>query len=310
MNQLFKNVTIVKASLPESSTFNTLVEPMGFTPLDGQAHTIRTYGFVLKEETMPELGYAKRLTDGYAFTVRIQERIIPSSVVTEETDKRIAAFKEAGGRKYKRGGIKDEVLLELIPKAFIRTTNVLCVYLKTSGLLLIANTGNKVLNTVYGMLLRTLEHENIQIQDRAFDESRYHAVTQNILNLFLDTGDASGFPLEIVDYVKLSEPDNGEKNGTVFKNASLDDLQASFSKAFQMAQTIVDTKFSNGAMSFKMAVNGKLRSIKFLEAAGLETDFEDSEEHYNYLLESESALLADVVKTIDALFNYDTDDVI
>jgi len=309
MGQIFKNVTILKAEFPGRADFDEAVKALAFVGIEGRDHVVRTAGFVPVEEEIPEMGYSSKMASGYSFLFRIQERILPPSVIAEGLEKRLREYEDSCKRPPHRNVVREEVLALLVPKAFIRTTNVRCVYVREKSVLIVSSVSSKVLLTLYGMLLKALgvNNDNVSLSVVEFSEDKYSSVTQNILYTFLDTGETSGYPLSIYKYVKMSEPSNSEGNTTVFKNLSLEDLQASFSKAFQMRQTIVDSGFSNDVLTFKMSANGKLRSIKFLEDAELDTEFETAEEETQYLLEAESALLCDAFSIVSGLFDEDND---
>jgi recombination associated protein RdgC len=69
-----------------------------------------------------------------------EERLLPSSVVKEMVDEKVAVVELAEARKVRRrerGGIKEEVILESLPRAFTRSTPVYAILDVAAGWLLV-----------------------------------------------------------------------------------------------------------------------------------------------------------------------------
>lgn len=88
--------------------------------------------------------------------VQVRERMLPGKVIRKYTTERIAEIEERQGHKTtkkERAAIKDEVVASLLPSAFVRATDVLCM---VSGKYLIIGTGSARLVDVCLVTLNSL----------------------------------------------------------------------------------------------------------------------------------------------------------
>lgn len=104
-------------------------------------------------------GHLAHIVGGYRLLcMRREEKILPSGVVREFLDDKVAAIEEGQGRKVGRkekGELKDQVIFELLPRAFSRTS--ICYgYLTPDGWLIINTTSNKVAEEFVTLLRRSL----------------------------------------------------------------------------------------------------------------------------------------------------------
>lgn len=89
----------------------------------------------------------------------ISQRLLPGSVVNEALSKRLEHIRESegrnpGGRERKR--IKDEVLVDLIPRSFIRTTRILGHIDARAGWLVVDTSSRKNAETFATLIRETL----------------------------------------------------------------------------------------------------------------------------------------------------------
>lgn len=100
---------------------------------------------------------------GKLFCVQFNERILPGKVIRERVDKAVAVIAERDGRKPGKkqcAEIRDDIILELLPKAFIKRSRV---YGFISGSKLFIFTGSaKRQDDVMGVLIRALEKEAVE----------------------------------------------------------------------------------------------------------------------------------------------------
>ena len=90
----------------------------------------------------------------------MEAKVLPSSVVKRRTDERVEKIEETSGRKMSRMEIKDlreETLLDLLPKAFTRISNTLVWIDPTARLLVIDAAGQTRADEVVAVLLRSLD---------------------------------------------------------------------------------------------------------------------------------------------------------
>lgn len=131
MKQIIKSATVYSAPLPSEDALQTILKDTGFAEM--LSLQVKAIGFVPRE------GYFEPVQvfpGGLAFTVRIDQKIIPSSVVRAEVAKRVSAlgYKPSKGDKAE---IKQEVVDTLAQVALTRTHLVTCFYHARTALLII-----------------------------------------------------------------------------------------------------------------------------------------------------------------------------
>ncbi|AWF82072.1 recombination-associated protein RdgC [Microbulbifer sp. A4B17] len=120
----FKNLRIYRLTKEfslDAEKLNELLEPHAFVPCGSQDST--RYGWV------PPLGrHSSQLvhaTNGYLMLcAKKQEKVIPAAVVNEKVEELAQAISEKEARQVgrkERQNLKDEILLEMRPKAFARS---------------------------------------------------------------------------------------------------------------------------------------------------------------------------------------------
>lgn len=91
--------------------------------------------------------------------VRRQERLLPAAVVAETLDEKIAEIEDREARtvgRKERRQVKDEVLLDLLPRAFTRSRRA-CAYLdRQTGWLLVDSASAKAAEDLVDLLRETL----------------------------------------------------------------------------------------------------------------------------------------------------------
>ena len=91
--------------------------------------------------------------------MRHEQKILPAAVVNQQLTQRIADLEEAGGRKIRRrerGEIKDEILLDMLPKAFTKTVLTYAYIDHRNAWLLIDSASRKRAEELITLLRETL----------------------------------------------------------------------------------------------------------------------------------------------------------
>jgi len=97
---------------------------------------------------------------GFVFCVQFNERILPGKVRDEHLKKRAERIQEGSGRKPSKKEyreLRDEVELELLPKAFIKRSKVFGLI--TNSKLIIFNSSTKRQDDVMLVLLNNLDQQ-------------------------------------------------------------------------------------------------------------------------------------------------------
>ncbi|MCP4283307.1 MAG: recombination-associated protein RdgC [Gammaproteobacteria bacterium] len=91
--------------------------------------------------------------------MRREEKVLPAAVVNQQLSQRISDLEEAEGRKVRRrekGEIKDEIFLDLLPKAFTKTILTYAYIDSKDGWLLVDAASPKRAEELISMLRETL----------------------------------------------------------------------------------------------------------------------------------------------------------
>lgn len=154
MKQLIKSAIVYNAVLPsEDSLREHLASSQFVEPMSLQSSSI---GFVPREG-------ADSLVEGFpgglSFTVRIDQKIVPGSVVNAELVKRIKSLELSTGRKpgkKERAELKLDIQAELNQRALIRTMLITCFHHTASNMLIIPTTNKKLASSIVGELVNAV----------------------------------------------------------------------------------------------------------------------------------------------------------
>lgn len=87
--------------------------------------------------------------------LRKQERVIPSSVVREAMEERMAVLQAENGRKLRskeRAALRDEIMLDLLPRAFTRSSNRYAYIAPKDNLIVVDTASAKSAEELIGQL--------------------------------------------------------------------------------------------------------------------------------------------------------------
>ena len=123
----FRNLTLFRFSPSLRSRFDdieTLLAEFALKPVGPLEPSSR--GFV-PPFGRDEPAFSHRVGDALWITMGGEDRLLPGSVVQEETGRRIAAIEDKQGRKLggkARRTVKEDVIHELLPRAFVKPSRV------------------------------------------------------------------------------------------------------------------------------------------------------------------------------------------
>lgn len=123
---LIPNAIVYKAEVPPADLLYLHLEKVPFTECG--TLQLRSVGFVPREEH-GEL--VSEFPGGYAWTVRIDEKVIPGYAINAEVKKATAKHQADTGikpGKAARADIKSAVMMDLAARAMVKTTLVTCFY--------------------------------------------------------------------------------------------------------------------------------------------------------------------------------------
>lgn len=120
-------------------------------------------GDIKKSGWVPSLKGSEQLlytsTGQTLLTILTEEKMLPSSVIKEEVEKKIERFEEREGRKPKKtekDSFKDEVIQELLPRAFSKYSNTLIWICNEKGLIFVESGSAKKAEDALALLRKTL----------------------------------------------------------------------------------------------------------------------------------------------------------
>lgn len=156
LNNLLKNITSYRAELPEMDTVRKAFEAKPFE--NEGAVTPMNFGFVNNPHTGLLITPLPH-NCGYSFTVRIDSRSVPASVLKEELKKRIKEIEQQQdykvGRK-QRKELKEDLHHTLLAKSFVITKLIDCIYHPSTKHLIVDTGSQKDADVVTTLMLRAL----------------------------------------------------------------------------------------------------------------------------------------------------------
>ncbi len=147
-----KNAIVFKAELPVLENLENDIQEVLFK--DITENEVITYGFEVNEVT-GELITPLEGGNNYAIQLRIDEKVIPSSVVKKMTDERLKEkFGDQKIKKADRSDVKLAIYSSLLPKALVKTTIVTAYYDADNHYLVVDTTRDKFASMIITMLIK------------------------------------------------------------------------------------------------------------------------------------------------------------
>jgi recombination associated protein RdgC len=160
MKQLIKSATVFHAELPSAAALRGhFTEDVFMDALSLQAASI---GFIPREDDTflnDGANLVNEFAGGVAFTVRIDQKIVPGSVVKAEVDRRAKFIERERGRKpgkKERAQIRDEVTVGFLEHALIRTTRITCYHHTATNFLIVPTTSKALAQQVVSLLVNSV----------------------------------------------------------------------------------------------------------------------------------------------------------
>ena len=189
-----------------------------------------------------------------------EAKVLPSSVVKRRTEDRVEKIEETTGRKLSRMEKKDlreETLLDLLPKAFTRISNTIVWIDQAARLLVIDAAGQTKADEVVAVLLRSLDGLVItQVQTNESPGSQMAA--------WLLSHEAPG-RLDVDRECELKATDDSEGIVRYSKHTlNVEEVR----KHIQSGKMVTKLALSwNGRVSLVMNDTMQIKKLKFLEGA-------------------------------------------
>lgn len=140
---MFKNLAIYKMGDDLDITVDELnknLSQFSFSPCSGQ--DISKSGWIPALDSSEELCYSAN--GQILLTIKTEEKILPSAVIKEFLDDKIARVEEMEGKKLKKADkdrLKDEVIQDLLPRAFSKY-NKTFIWVNNAKKIIVVETGS------------------------------------------------------------------------------------------------------------------------------------------------------------------------
>lgn len=235
-----------------------------------------------------------KASSAYILKLKINERILPSSVVKERVDEIVEEREESSGAKLKKSeinAIKEAVTKELLPQAFIKSS-YLHGYIDTKNKLLVVDAGSPKRAELFVNYLR----------------ETFGSMPVELINN-QDIG------MKLTQIIKVGEVNNkfGIGKDCVLKNPN--DKDKITATNFDLCSEQITNHVENGLfvtdldliwqqrISFRVTSDFKLKKIKFTDIAQeqINEDVGDSGDQYAYLSASMMIMVEDFAEMLNDL---------
>ncbi len=157
---IFRNITLY--SFPahiKFDAFDTALQEAALKPVSPQ--DVASQGFVSPFGVAADEadGLSHRIDDAIWITVGSEERLLPSAVVNDQLQKKLAEFEAAQGRRpggKLRTQMKQDLINELLPRAFIRPSRVDALIDLKLKVIAVDTTSRKVAESVVSLVRKAL----------------------------------------------------------------------------------------------------------------------------------------------------------
>ncbi len=240
--KIIRNALVYSADLPDAHALAEAMESLRYQPItEVQAQSL---GFIETEAT-PDL--VTSFDGGMAFTLRIDEKVLPRGPVNTEIQKAIDAATAEAGHDLDKGRIEDireETITRLVSTALTATTKVRALYWAADKFLIVTTSSKRNADRMMQMLVRA--SESVKTTTIHIDGVRY-GLTAHLRNHL------EGLPKDfgkfrIGDSVVLKN--EGEK--IVFDVDSLDHAQQGLLEAIRAGMHVEKLELEHGAMAFML----------------------------------------------------------
>ena len=255
--KLIKSAIVYKATIPTDTTalHNHLTERVFNPPM---ALELRSAGFIpVNEESGCTLVSA--FPGGLAFRVRIDEKVMPGSVIKAEVEKQVENIVLATGRKpgkKARAEIKEAVIADLAQRALVRTAaSITCYYHEESGFLIVPTTSQKIADTCVTLLVHavgSVKTETIHVSDVK------HGLTTRLKNWLGGDMDAFG-AFNPCDQAALADTEGRKLN---VKMGSLQTAREGLEAAIRRDFSVTSLGFGHQGVEFRLTDGFRIKGLR------------------------------------------------
>ena len=265
MKQLIKAAIVYNAELPTADLLNGHLLERNFSEIL-QLQT-RSVGFVPIADGERHVA---EFPGGLAFRIRIDEKIIPASVVQRELAKAIENIRIIEGRKvgkHERIELKEGIFVNLAAHAFARTSIITCFYEIATMYLIVPTTSKRLSDIVLTQLVQAVG----SVKTTTINVSGVQNGLTTRLKIWLeDRDDADIFgAFEPCGEVALSQ----EKRRVTVKMSDLQDASSGLNEALSREFRVTSLGLAHkGETEFRLTDDFHLKGINFAHPPTEEDD--------------------------------------
>lgn len=253
--KLIKSAIVYKASIPSSDLLEAHLKERAFA--ECMELQLRSIGFVPPNDE----GLVQDFPGGFAFRVRIDEKVIPAAAVKAEVQKQILAVRQQTGRKVgksERAEIKQQVMTDLCSRALVTTkASVTCFYDTSREHLIVATSSKSTSDQCVSLLVDavgSVKTETINVSEVK------HGLTTRLTNWLSGNEDAFA-DFQPAGNVTLAAQDRK----IVIKMLGLESARAGINEAVSRGSQVTSIGMSSRGVEFKLTSDFHFKSVHFVE---------------------------------------------
>lgn len=256
--KLIKNAIVYAATLPSAADLAVHLAERPWSPI---LETQLSQASFVPVKITKEL--VTQFDGGYCFSLRLDEKILPTSIVRAKADERIARVEAATGarmKKIERIAIYENTLSDLAKTALVKTAVITAFYNTRDNYLIVPVTSSKLANVVIGTLIQvvgSVKTTTIHISDIKNGLStrlKAHLAEEKDLRAF----ESAGF--KIGEQVNLQKA-GGEKVN--YKLESLDSVAVAIIDRLDNGFTVNALSLESNGVEFKLTQDFTFKQIAF-----------------------------------------------
>lgn len=289
--QFIKSASVYKATIPSAELLKTHLAEKPFTdPMPTEATSV---GFVPRESG--EL--VTEFHGGLSFQVRIDEKIVPASVVKTETEKVVKKIAQEQGRKVgrkERKDITEGVVMSLRAVALVKTAVIACYYNTNDEYLIIPTTKQRFCDVITSSLIDAVG--SVKTQTIHVSNVK-QGLTTRLQDWLASEGESESFG-DFHPHGDVSLTDGSQK--LTAKMVSLQTANDGLQEAIKKDFRVTSIGLQMGETSFRLTHDFKFRSIETLQTE----EGDQSENIWAHLASVEVLIISAVLNKLCDMFGY------
>lgn len=303
---LIKNAMLFNAELPGIAQMNEHLAERPFIPVGDSF--LSSSGFVANGIT-GEL--VTPIAGGYTFTVRYDEKILPSSAVAQALFEAVQLVEKERGTdvtKDEREDMRDKIYSDLVKRAITKSPVYLnCFYNEAAKYLVMPTTSKQLSQTVMRLLIQAVG--SVKTSTIWVDNVK-GGLTTRLMALLgahqMPSQEEAFGNLKAEDSVVLRD----KKAKVVFDVGNLDTAKKGIIEALEAGMQVETMKLSFNGVAFKLSHDFRLKQIEFIEDLDEDAyaerygDAADSAHIWRIDAGVQMLLMVSVVKELCEAFSY------